>query len=214
MRGLRPTAFAAAVLTRSLAHAERIYGANTSGGIYRANLDGSGTEFLVSEEQPLGIAVNPRDGKLYWTSIASAYIRRANLDGSAVETIVDDLRFPNSLTLDPVARKIYWTDNRSHLIQRADLDGANVEILVDSNQPLSIALDLAAGKMYWVNVSCTKTIQRANLDGSDEETLRANCGIYAPFTSRWIREPERRTGLMRDPMQSFAWIGMDRISSG
>ncbi len=71
-------------------------------------------------------------------------------------------------------QKIYWTDTagNSDKIQRANLDGSNVETLVTTGlqTPTSIAVDRAAGKIYWVNLN-SGTIQRADLDGSHVEDL-------------------------------------------
>ncbi len=72
------------------------------------------------------------------------------------------------------ASKLYWTDsNRSaSKIQRADLDGSGVEDLVTSglDGPISLALDMTGGKMYWTEGGAYK-IQRANLNGSGVEDL-------------------------------------------
>ena len=65
--------------------------------------------------------------------------------------------------------KMYWTNAGSHdKIQRADIDGTNVEDLVTTglSEPIDMALDLAGGKMYWMDQGTDK-IQRANLDGSN-----------------------------------------------
>ena len=49
----------------------------------------------------------------------------------------------------------------------------------DLGSPIGIALDVAAGKMYWTDWS-TASIQRANLDGSQVETL-VSAGLEHPF---------------------------------
>ena len=66
--------------------------------------------------------------------------------------------------------KMYWVDIETEKIQRANLDGSQVEDLVVAglDAPISIALDVAAGKMYWTD---DNKIQRANLDGSQVEDL-------------------------------------------
>ena len=59
-------------------------------------------------------------------------------------------------------------------IQRANLDGSNVEVILEGGirGPESIALDIAAGKMYWTDWNGdTGKIQRSDLDGSNSETL-------------------------------------------
>ena len=67
----------------------------TSTKIYRANLDGSNVEDLVTTRSkkyagPTDIALDVGKGKMYWTEGKTsagytAKIRRANLDGSNVE---------------------------------------------------------------------------------------------------------------------------------
>jgi DNA-binding beta-propeller fold protein YncE len=145
--------------------------------IQRADLDGSNIEDLVTNLVfPQGIAV-PGGGKMYWT--APAKIQRADLDGSNIEDLITSvLSSPQGIAVDPgdgslaANGKIYWVDNRLNKIQRADLDGSNIEDLVTGlSFPTGIALDSAAGKMYWTTISA---IQRANLDGSNIETLVTN----------------------------------------
>ena len=52
------------------------------------------------------------------------------------------------------------------------MDGTNIEDLVTTGlmDPLDIALDLTAGKMYWTDQGTDK-IQRANLDGTNIQDL-------------------------------------------
>ena len=59
-----------------------------NGDVNRVNLDGTGSEALVSSSGSTGaedIALDLLGGKMYWTS--DDFIRRANLDGSDVEVI-------------------------------------------------------------------------------------------------------------------------------
>ena len=131
---------------------------------------------------------------MYWTT-GEGKIQRANLkDGSGVEDLVTGLGYPHSIALDVAASKMYWTHSnwqdlwagkKTSKIQRANLDGSSVEDLVtELVNPYGIALDVAAGKMYWAHNDTspadifagkeydkTGKIQRANLDGSGIEDL-------------------------------------------
>lgn len=72
------------------------------------------------------------------------------------------------------AQKMYWTDRATSKIQRANLDGSGIEDLVVTSviEPVSIALDIAGGKMYWTEASPADfMISRANLDGTNLEFL-------------------------------------------
>jgi len=62
--------------------------------IGRANLDGTQREIPAPitglVDRPVGIALNPVDGKVYWT-LDSGAVQRANVDGSNVETVLGGL---------------------------------------------------------------------------------------------------------------------------
>ena len=71
------------------------------------------------------------------------------------------------------ASQIYWSDGRR--IYRAGLDGSNVEVVLQkiTEHPRALALDMAAGKIYWADSAGPNPgkIQRAQLDGSNIEDL-------------------------------------------
>ena len=143
--------------------------------IWRANLDGSGTEAVVTSGliRPVALSLDRDRGHLYWTDAGSNRIQRADLDGSQVRTLVSvGLHSPEGLALDGDGGKIYWSDYGTNKIQRADLDGSDVEDLVSTGLriPGELALDTRAGKIYWTDYGTDK-IQRANLDGSNVEDL-------------------------------------------
>ena len=155
------------------------------------------TARMAGLEWPVGIALDPSAGKMYWSDDMlddgdDKTIQRANLDGSGVETVVTITGVGwsgaiHGIALDPSAGKMYWTvDAEGGLddsIQRANLDGSGVEDLVTGlDGPSGVALDLSAGKMYWTVSSgddADDRIQRANLDGSGVEDFVT--GLGEPF---------------------------------
>jgi len=163
-------------------------GSPLPGRIERANLDGSEREVLVQMlPNPVGIALQPAGGniaapKLLWTDTSTNDIHRADLDGSRHEIVLGDLSSPFGIAVDAVAGKMYWTRAATYLdprppspaVQRANLDGTNLEsLVVGLPGPTSgIALDPAAGQMYWgyfdptINTIQAGSIRRCNLDGS------------------------------------------------
>ena len=75
---------------------------------------------------------------------------------------------------------MYWTNWGTGKIQRANLNGSNVQDIVTGvGHPISVALDLSAGKMYWTDRNTLDhsdpdgkgRIWRANLDGTNIENL-------------------------------------------
>ena len=110
-----------------------------------ARLDGSAVEILVSDTVALGVAIDPADGRLYWTDRAGLRVRRVFPDGTGAEDLVVGLADPRGIAIDAEARKLYFADRSEGTIQRSDLDGSNREILVSDPAPTSITLDTTFG---------------------------------------------------------------------
>ena len=147
------------------------------GIIYRASLDGSNVEPLVtrSSEVLAGLALDVAGDQIYWTGIDSGrergFIYRASLDGSNIEPLVTGEIFPRILALDVARGQMYWTDPQEGVIYHASLDGSNVEALITGlNTPGVLALDVAGGQIYWTDLR-RGIIYRASLDGSNVEAL-------------------------------------------
>ena len=146
------------------------------GAIYRASLDGSNVEPLVTEPNvPFGLALDVAGSQMYWTDLERGAIYRASLDGSNVEPLVTEPNVPVLLALDVAGSRIYWIGidpvDVEGIIYRASLDGSNVEPLVTGlDGPGVLALDVAGGQMYWT-VTEVGIIHRASLDGSNVEPL-------------------------------------------
>ena len=206
--------------------------------IQRANLDGSAVEDLVTSglALPLGIALDVAGGKMYWTDPGTSKVQRANLDGSAVEDLftrldcsrgpADPQCRPTGIALDVAGGKMYWTDSAISKVQRANLDGSAVEDLVTrldcrrvptdvQCSPEGMALDVAGGKMYWVD-SGTSKVQRANLDGSAVKDL-VTSGLSLPRgialdvaggKMYWTDEAELER--LQRPSGRF-WLGTDQF---
>ena len=174
--------FVYAPSTSTLSH--MYWTALEEGIIYRASLDGSNVEALVTGVVfPFGLALDVAGGQMYWTGIdiigQEGIIYRASLDGSNVETLVTVEIFPFSLALDVAGGQIYWTgidqEEEEGSIYRASLDGSNVETLLTGlDGSIGLALDVAGGQMYWIGLDQEEEegiIYRASLDGSNVETL-------------------------------------------
>lgn len=170
---------------------------NAEGGkVMRANLDGANVEQLVAGlDDPQGIAIDPIQGKVYWTDKDTQKIQRANLDGSAVETLItitESGREPFGLALDLTNAKMYWITEallgNNDLIFRANLDGSGIEQLVPSSSlstPKWLDLDIPGGKMYWTDGGSDK-VQRSDLDGTNIEDLISQTNLVNSLEPRGI----------------------------
>ena len=189
-------------------------------GIQRVNLDGSGVEQVVSpddfaENHADGLAIDPVGGKVYWGGMN--YIQRANLDGTGVATVFNawaQIGPSNTalsgngvegIALDAGSGKIYWGEWGSigdhQLIRRADLNG---DVLVTGMEtiltfaddgvrgPYDIALDLAAGELFWSNKGAN-WISKSNFDGSNVQTVTSLTGIPAGIDLGIVPEPSTLT---------------------
>ena len=86
---------------------------------------------------PLGLALDPAAGRIYWTNYGDDKIQRAPLDGSGPAAVhygsapAHGVNDPVGLTIDPAAGWLYWSqdewDNQLGVvgkIRRAPLDGS------------------------------------------------------------------------------------------
>jgi len=174
--------------------------------VMRASLDGSNIETLVdtsagdarpgqdSRKWCVGIAVDPVEGKFYWTqkggdNAGEGRIFRANVDippsqtaarRKDIELLYENLPEPIDLELDSRNRMIYWTDRgdppRGNTVNRAPIDpvpsGVRKEpaiLFTHLMEGIGLALDHKGGRMFITDFA--GSVYSANLDGSDQKTL-------------------------------------------
>ena len=125
------------------------------------------------------------------------------------EILIEDLVIGNfylhGIALDVAGGKMYWSYQPDNIdineeirllfkvdkIRCANLDGSNVQdILTELIDPDEIKLDIAGGKMYWIE-GRRQGIWRANLDGSNVQNL-------VRFEERFITGAEHPRGLALD----------------
>jgi hypothetical protein len=163
--------------------------------VRRANLDSPGIAEIVSVAAPLrlsGFTLDLVNGKIYWIEGANTFpcanpncprINRANLDGSNIELV---LAFPvgsfnlSDIAVDAAAGKVYYADRSfSPFISRVNFDGTMVEPLLTTSVggANAIALDVAGGKMYWIEaegiIPGNSRIRMGNLDASSPQDIVA-----------------------------------------
>jgi Low-density lipoprotein receptor repeat class B len=103
-----------------------------TGGIARADLDGSNLELIVGGQgKPIGIAVDATGGGIYWADAMSispaggnGAIKAADLDGQYQRTILGGLSVPYGVALDLGKQSVYWTDMATGKIQRTVMSGS------------------------------------------------------------------------------------------
>ncbi|XP_028437900.1 low-density lipoprotein receptor-related protein 1 isoform X2 [Perca flavescens] len=135
-----------------------------------AKLDGTmRTTLLAGEvEHPRAIALDPRDGILFWTDWDASLprIEAASMSGEGRRTIhreTDSGGWPNGLTVDYMERRIVWIDARSDAIYSAKYDGSGLIEVLRGHEYLShpFAVTMYGGEVYWTDWR-TNTLAKAN----------------------------------------------------
>ena len=175
---------------------EDVFSASRTDRIVRANLDGTGVEYILPQVGPLGLGepraleLDPVAGKMYWIDRHSNKIQRANLDGTQVEDVLPLSGRPSDLELNPDITKMgkmYWTDSTSstRTIRWANLNGTGVEDLLSVQQAGGWPTDLELhpnNLLYWTASKVTlvqgfevqdfgPSIRRAYPEGSRVEDV-------------------------------------------
>ena len=142
----------AAVMTcGSPAVGQKMYWCDGSANtVNRANLDGSGSEVVVSSglSTPDGMILDPVNDKIYWAEQGGEIVR-ADLDGGNVQVVINAGGVPDSVALDLTAGKVYWSESAAARIRRSNLDGSDVETVigVNANGTHGIAVDANGGSI-------------------------------------------------------------------
>ena len=156
----------------------KLYLTNSWGKIQRMNIDGTQfeTNLIVGLDAPMSIAVS--SGRVYWTD-AAGNVRYANTEGTkVVRTIAVGASAIGGIAVG--SSKVYWTEQTSDMtgkIRSANLDGTGVtDLFTLTAVPAGIAVDAAAGKVYWANG--WGKIQRRDLSGAKFQDVVT--GLVAP----------------------------------
>ena len=180
----------AAENTPAPSHGGRLYylsiGGQGGGRVLSVNDDGTDLQVVLGGRTagPDGIVFDSASKTIYWTNMGNVSandgtIERSDPDGGNLVTIVPKAGTwtPKQLKLDSKHGKLYWSDREGMRIMRANLDGSSIETLVETAQGdaarkdatnwcVGIALDVAAGKVYWTQKGSggNGRIFRANME--------------------------------------------------
>ncbi|XP_029850375.2 prolow-density lipoprotein receptor-related protein 1 [Ixodes scapularis] len=149
------------------------------GSINGVHFNGSGHSVLVQKQGSVeGLAYEPVQNELYWTSHRDASVGRVSLSdpGATPEKIVklgpEDK--PRGIVVSSCIKRVFWTNwNAQHpSIQRSFLSGFDPESIVTTQirMPNGIAIDHQLQKLYWSDARLDK-IERCDFDGGDRHVL-------------------------------------------
>ena len=148
-----------------------IYYTTWTGGVFRANKDGTAITNLVaggiaggSSSGYFGIAVTPAN--VFFSNYLDGKVYRTGLDGSGVTTLVTGITNPSGLAVSDTHLFIGASDN-SAVITRTDLTGGNAISLGTPGNYYQ--LSIVAETLYYSTAQ--NTLGKIGLDGSGQSPL-------------------------------------------
>lgn len=168
-----------------------------------AKLNGSFRRTLIAGnmESPRAIALDPREGLLFWTDWDdnSPRIERASMSGEGRRMISTSWQlsagWPNGLTLDYTQKRVYWVDAKSDSISSTMYDGSEHHVVLRNKDILShpFAISVFENHVYWTDWRSTSVIRANKWNGSDIQVLQRTTsqpfGIQVLHSSRQPWQP-------------------------
>lgn len=147
-----------------------------------AKLNGSFRRTLVAGdmESPRAIALDPREGLLFWTDWDDNYprIERCSMAGKFRKAISTTSHvstgWPNGLTLDYTQKRVYWVDAKSDSIYTIRYDGSDVHLVLRDREILShpFAITVFENYVYWTDWRTTSVIRANKWNGTDIQVIQ------------------------------------------
>lgn len=169
-----------------------------AGTVESADIDGGSRRVIAASlNYPTGIAVDPTQGRIYWTTLPSAAdadpqvqgkLTRAQLDGTGQETLVEfrpDEAFAWQLALDAASGRLYWIELdwesigasaracRARIVRANRSGGARTDVTSSLCEPTDLAVGIsgaASGLIYWTD-EAAETLSQMSSDGTAQAVL-------------------------------------------
>ncbi|XP_060065626.1 low-density lipoprotein receptor-related protein 1-like [Ylistrum balloti] len=155
-----------------------------------AKLDGSyRTTFIAGGMvSPRAIALDPREGSLFWTDWDSdnPRIETCSMSGQDRKIIfrmqgIMGAGWPNGLTIDYDFYRLYWIDARSDSIHTVKYDGSDHRLILKGHEKMRhpFALTLFGNYVYWTDWSSSALLRANKFNGSDVTVIQKT--VSQPF---------------------------------
>ena len=111
---------------------------------------------------------------MYWANgEEEPKIARADLDGSNRHTVVSNVTYPSSVTIDFSLGLIFWVDAEKKVIECADLNGTNCRT-VTTELPKPFALTQYKDYIYWADWRLSSIYRANKSNGMDRTQIKGN----------------------------------------
>lgn len=147
-----------------------------------AKLNGSFRRTLIAGdmESPRAIALDPREGLLFWTDWDDNYprIERCSMAGKHRQAITTTSQvsagWPNGLSLDYTQKRVYWVDAKSDSIYTVKYDGSDIHMVLRDRDFLShpFAVTVFENYIYWTDWRTASVIRANKWNGTDMQVIQ------------------------------------------
>ena len=110
---------------------------NPSGGIFKAELDGSNLVKIISGiKSPRGITIDFGSLRLFWADYSDNKIYSSNLDGTDVRLVVQLSSGAGPWGIEVTDEKLVWGMKDRWAIQSSDKTGQGIKNLYNGTNPI------------------------------------------------------------------------------
>ncbi|CAK8674679.1 unnamed protein product [Clavelina lepadiformis] len=128
-----------------------------AGTISVSLLDGRYRHILFRKlDTPHAIALSPRDGHMYWTSLGSTPgVYRAHMDGMEMKMLDDIIvDYPTGVAIDyQNNRRLYICDEKANMIVSANAFGKDVKIVTRGGLGNPLSVEVFENSLYWTSAT-------------------------------------------------------------
>lgn len=161
---------------------------------------------------PVGIAVHPIRGKMFWTDhghlpMVGASVEKANLDGSNRERIMaGHVWQPNHLFIDFKTDSLYWTDSMKHHVRKQDLETGRITVIYEDEEVKFYGLSVFNDFLIWTDTENLNGVHMARLDKKEKVRgiIHPNVGIASDLITFDPRnQPEASNACAENVTECF-----------
>lgn len=142
------------------------------------------TQLVSSEvmDKPRSIALHPTEALMFWTDWGKTpHIGVAFMDGSRAKVLVDNMKWPNGISLDWPNGRLYWVDAKAQTIESVTIDGKDRRVVLSDMVKHPYGVAVFEDKLYWSDWDTTSIESCNKFTGKNCEPLVQGELIYGEF---------------------------------